>query len=141
MAIQSQPQSSSRYQMQRGVGHWRPTLLFVLLPTLVGLALLFYGRAPVQAQTPSPTIAVEQVTPPTTLPAASFGRESFAQNCAPCHGDNGLGDGPTAASLRRLNSSPSENMSRMTPSKRTGSKAISPSQESSPRRRGAGDWS
>ena len=99
MLIQSQHQSPSHNQMQRGVGRWRPALLFALLPTLIGLTLLITWRAPVQAQTPSPTFAVEQVTPPNGLPSAPFGRESFAQNCAPCHGDTGLGDGPTAASM------------------------------------------
>lgn len=28
-----------------------------------------------------------------------FGRETYARNCAPCHGPNGRGDGPSAATL------------------------------------------
>lgn len=65
----------------------------------MGLVLLLFGSASAQAQTPSPTFAVEQVTPPAVLPPAAFGQGSFEQNCAPCHGLNGLGDGPTASSL------------------------------------------
>ncbi|MCC6454550.1 MAG: c-type cytochrome [Caldilineaceae bacterium] len=84
---------------KRGVGRWRPALLFALLPTLAGLLWLALAGAPLQAQTPSPTFALEQVTPPTVPPAAAFGRGSYEQNCAPCHGLNGLGDGPTSASL------------------------------------------
>jgi mono/diheme cytochrome c family protein len=56
-------------------------------------------RTPAQAQTPSPTFSLEQVTPPNAPPAAAFGSGSFEQNCAPCHGASGLGDGPTAVSL------------------------------------------
>jgi mono/diheme cytochrome c family protein len=84
---------------QRGVGRWRPALLFILLPLLMGAMLLALCSASAQAQTPSPTFSLEQVTPPTTMPPASFGQSSFEQNCAPCHGPTGLGDGPTAASL------------------------------------------
>src|SRR6476619_3720442 len=86
---------------KQGVGRWRPALLFALLPTLVGLVLLalFSASASAQAQTPSPTFSLDQVTPPTTLPAAAFGANSFGQNCAPCHGPSGQGDGPAAANL------------------------------------------
>lgn len=110
MAIPSQKQTSSfrkspsfyKRMKQRRVGRWRPALLFILLillPTVLGIALLTWIGSPVHAQTPSPTFALEQVTAPTTPPAATFGSGSFEQNCAPCHGLNGLGDGPTAASL------------------------------------------
>lgn len=90
----------SWYQkMKRGVGPWRPALLFILLPIALGLLMLALLGAPVQAQEPSPTFALEQVTPPSVPPAASFGRSSYEQNCAPCHGLSGLGDGSAAASL------------------------------------------
>lgn len=85
--------------MKRGVGRWRPALLFALLPTCVGLLWLALMYMPAQAQSPSPTFTLEQVTPPTAPPAAAFGSASFEQNCAPCHGPAGLGDGPTASSL------------------------------------------
>ena len=104
MAIPSQEKTPSFHKRmkQRGVGRWRPALLFILLsllPTVLGFVLMAWMSAPVQAQTPSPTFALEQVTAPTTPPAAAFGSGSFEQNCAPCHGLNGLGDGPTAVSL------------------------------------------
>ena len=35
----------------------------------------------------------------TTMPTQADGAAFFAPNCASCHGANGLGDGPTAASL------------------------------------------
>jgi mono/diheme cytochrome c family protein len=85
--------------IKRGVGRGRPALLFALLPAFIGLALLAFANVPVQAQEPSPTFSPEQVTPPTASPAAAFGRGSYEQNCAPCHGLSGLGDGPTAPSL------------------------------------------
>ena len=63
---------------------WLPALivaaLFVLIPMVVLAA-------------PHP-----QDTPPQT-PNPQAGRESFAQNCAPCHGDTGGGDGPSASGL------------------------------------------
>lgn len=84
---------------QQGVGRWRPALLFAFLPALLALMLLVLFNTSVQAQTPSPTFSPDQVTTPITLPVAAFGADSFGQNCAPCHGMNGKGDGPTAASL------------------------------------------
>jgi mono/diheme cytochrome c family protein len=70
-----------------------------LLPSLLFVALLMGVKTPAHAQAPSPTYSPDQVTPPDVLPAASFGSSSFAENCAPCHGPTGQGDGPTAASL------------------------------------------
>ena len=90
---------SHNQRIERGVGRWRPALLFALLPILLGLLLLALVSMPAQAQEPSPPFDINQVTPPTTPPAASRGQSSFEQNCAPCHGVNGLGDGPTSASL------------------------------------------
>lgn len=89
----------SENQIYRGVGRWRPALLFVLLPIVVGAALLGLLNAPAQAQTPSPTFDVSQVTPPLAPPVASFGSGSYEQNCAPCHGLTGQGDGPTSPNL------------------------------------------
>jgi mono/diheme cytochrome c family protein len=64
------------------------------------LALLIYPVAPALAQdvpTPAPPAAVsaEEILPPTPL----NGQGSFAQNCAPCHGPTGQGDGPSAPGL------------------------------------------
>lgn len=44
---------------------------------------------------PSPAIAQDTTTPPVPL----SGRTSYAENCAPCHGAAGLGDGPSASGL------------------------------------------
>jgi mono/diheme cytochrome c family protein len=90
---------SAHYIKLQGVGRWRPALLFILLPMLVGLTFVTWMGVPVHAQEPSPTFAAEQVTVPTTPPSAAFGRGSYEQNCAPCHGVTGGGDGPTAPSL------------------------------------------
>jgi len=84
---------------KQGVGRWRPALLFALLPAILVLALLALFSLTAQAQTPSPTFSLDQVTPPTTLPAAAFGADGFGQNCAPCHGMQGNGDGPATANL------------------------------------------
>ncbi|MFO7633156.1 MAG: c-type cytochrome [Caldilinea sp.] len=39
------------------------------------------------------------MTIPASPPLASFGRASYLENCAPCHGEQGMGNGPTAADL------------------------------------------
>lgn len=63
---------------------------------LFGLLLLLSinGNA-VYAQQPSPTFDATQVLIPTSPPVAVFGESLYAQNCAPCHGELGMGDGPT----------------------------------------------
>lgn len=55
--------------------------------------------ATLYAQQPSPEYDPSQVTIPIAPPPAAAGRSSYAANCAPCHGDTGNADGPTAASL------------------------------------------
>ncbi len=64
----------------------------VLLPALI-VAALFVFIPMVVLAAPHP-----QDTPPQT-PNPQAGRESFAQNCAPCHGETGGGDGPSASGL------------------------------------------
>lgn len=61
---------------------------------------------PVHAQTqagqpvaPSPEYDPTQVTIPPSPPLALAGESLYQQNCAPCHGESGLGDGPTAKDL------------------------------------------
>ncbi len=68
--------------------------LFFCLALLGGLT----GKS-LHAQQPSPTFDPTQVTNPATPPLALFGEASYQQNCAPCHGVQGMGDGPTAAEL------------------------------------------
>ncbi|MDE0143098.1 MAG: c-type cytochrome [Caldilineaceae bacterium] len=49
------------------------------------------------AQEPSPTYDPQQVPVPQRLPVAGLAAESYRQNCAPCHGPSGDGDGPAGA--------------------------------------------
>lgn len=51
------------------------------------------------AQEPSPTYDPNRVTLPTDPPAALLGGAIYQENCAPCHGADGNGDGPVAANL------------------------------------------
>jgi mono/diheme cytochrome c family protein len=65
-----------------------------LILASLGFALLLAGALPAgagaapagQAGSPAP-------------PAPAAGRESYLQNCAPCHGETGKGDGPSAQGL------------------------------------------
>ena len=75
----------------------RPLNFFCTRAIWVGalfLLLRINGTA-VHAQQPSPTFDATQVVIPTSPPVAVFGESLFAQNCAPCHGELGMGDGPT----------------------------------------------
>ena len=66
----------------------------VAFAAVVGVSLtgaVFAGRA--QAQRP--------ITPPLAIASLS-GRDLFQFYCAGCHGRDGKGDGPVAASLKRL---------------------------------------
>ena len=74
----------------------RTALVVVLLVAVVGFLL---GPLPLLAQQPSPEFDLNQVPVPEPPPAAAFGARSYAENCAPCHGTQGMGDGPTAAEL------------------------------------------
>lgn len=69
-------------------------ILLTLSPTLL-LAAPLAQDTPVAASTPSPAAAV----PPAVGPDAVTGQSSYTQNCAPCHGTTGAGDGPSAAGL------------------------------------------
>lgn len=59
------------------------------------LAVLLAGLAWTTVASAQPA---DQATPP-LQPQPAAGRQLYAQNCAPCHGQAGKGDGPTAASL------------------------------------------
>jgi len=73
--------------------------VFLLLGLLLcGLHLAWQPHI-VHAQQPSPTFDINAVTMPLDPPNAGRGRTLYAQNCAPCHGPSGQGDGPTAESL------------------------------------------
>jgi mono/diheme cytochrome c family protein len=64
-----------------------------LILTGLGLALLAASALPAVAG----AAPAGQAGSPTPVPAA--GRESYLQNCAPCHGETGKGDGPSAQGL------------------------------------------
>ncbi len=63
-------------------------ILTLAIPALLILAL----AAPIVASTAG------QEAPP-EMPSARRGRVTYQQNCAPCHGDRGLGNGPAASGL------------------------------------------
>lgn len=46
-----------------------------------------------------PATATPPLQEPVTPPSALNGKALFAENCAPCHGESGMGDGPSAAGL------------------------------------------
>ena len=50
-----------------------------------------------RAQEPSPSFDPEQVPIPQRPPFSGLAAQSYAQNCAPCHGPAGDGDGPAGA--------------------------------------------
>lgn len=79
-------------------------LIAVLLPLFSLVITLSFGSiAPLYAQDQgdrqSPPYDPAQVTVSLAPPLAAAGRASYLENCAPCHGEQGLGNGPTAADL------------------------------------------
>ena len=72
--------------------------LFIAFLLLPGLLLAEEVTAPT-GQQPSPPFDLAQVPAPATPPTARSGRALYTENCAPCHGETGLGDGPAAAEL------------------------------------------
>ena len=76
---------------------------FILATALVLLSLVtlsFVGAIPsAQAQPTPPPYDANTVPPPSQDPIALFGSSLYLENCAPCHGETGLGDGPTASEL------------------------------------------
>ncbi|MBW7882977.1 MAG: cytochrome c [Caldilineaceae bacterium] len=73
-------------------------LFVVVVAALAWPKSTYIARA--QDQGPqSPPYDAGQVTVPEEVPWAVKGRSLYMENCAPCHGIAGLGDGPTAADL------------------------------------------
>lgn len=60
-------------------------------------SLAFIGGGLVWSTLPAQAAPPAQA--PTTNPSVSAGQSKWAENCMPCHGANGHGDGPTAQSL------------------------------------------
>lgn len=92
--------------VQRACTLWVVCLIGV---TIIGVSIyapssLFAAQQPQLAPSPQANLALapDFLTPdelPTAPPIAPNGRMLYAQNCAPCHGDSGLGDGPVATDL------------------------------------------
>lgn len=74
---------------------WGVAVLLLLVGTLLAPA----STPTAFAQQPSPTFDLTQVNPPDSRPLALRGRSFYAENCSPCHGEQGGADGPTAAQL------------------------------------------
>ncbi len=70
-------------------------LLTLALCALAGMAWALLALL----SAPAPASARPDHQIPTDPPAARNGQALFAENCAPCHGTTGLGDGPTAVDL------------------------------------------
>jgi mono/diheme cytochrome c family protein len=77
---------------------WSLTIVGVVI--VLGIAALAFATSPVAlAQDSSPQFDPTLVPTPASPPLASIGRSIFQQNCAPCHGPEGNGDGPSASGL------------------------------------------
>ena len=85
---------------RRGVRSFGSSLaLFCVLLTILLLTGASAAKAQQQGMGQSPPYDAAQVTVPTTPPLALVGQPIYQENCAPCHGEQGMGDGPTAANL------------------------------------------
>ena len=70
-------------------------LRFAQFPTACILAIfVILTTGSGRAQEPSPPYDPEQIPVPERLPIAALGADVYANNCAPCHGVSGDGDGP-----------------------------------------------
>src|SRR5262245_25399205 len=66
---------------------------------LLSLALIILGGVGLLAR-PAFTQAKPPAQVPATKPSISGGRALWTENCAPCHGPTGQGDGPTAQAIQ-----------------------------------------
>jgi copper transport protein len=81
---------------------WRevPRRLAPLIPAAAGLLMLLGGGLFVSDQSLASSTAPELGSPVPATPARlAQGKELYTQDCAVCHGDTGIGNGPAAASL------------------------------------------
>ncbi|GIV75664.1 MAG: hypothetical protein KatS3mg050_0058 [Litorilinea sp.] len=83
-----------------GLRHIR-LLRIHLLPLIIAIAAMVSLIRPTAGQElpPSPQFDLAQVPPPVDRPMARLGQTLYLESCAPCHGEQGNGDGPTAADL------------------------------------------
>jgi mono/diheme cytochrome c family protein len=79
----------------------RFALMIVLMLAVLVLAACGGGNGAPAAERPDPPAEFAGMTNPFAgdTQAASAGQETYVVNCASCHGDEGLGDGPAAGSL------------------------------------------
>lgn len=76
------------------------TIFSILLIVFIFVCMVSVLDTPtIRAQQTSPPFDLDQVPTPASPPMATIGRSIYSENCTPCHGPEGLGDGPTAASL------------------------------------------
>lgn len=80
-----------------------PTIAWLAVGACICLLLLLQSAAPVLAQdTPpqsSPPFDITQAPAPLSPPIADSGHAIYQENCAPCHGAQGNGDGATVPDL------------------------------------------
>jgi mono/diheme cytochrome c family protein len=67
------------------------SLIVKKLTALLLVVSIFVAVAPAEAAPPAQA--------PTEIPSVSSGQALFSENCMPCHGATGRGDGPTAQSI------------------------------------------
>ncbi len=74
---------------------WSTCAVLLLACTVALFVTLTTDR--LNAQEPTPPYDPQQVPVPQRAPVAGLATESYRQNCAPCHGASGDGDGPAGA--------------------------------------------
>jgi mono/diheme cytochrome c family protein len=80
---------------------WRSLLIALFVFCALGLLAAVTAPALLAQDVlgPSPVYDPSQVTVPVGPPSARVGQAVYLENCAPCHGDTGDGDGPSASGL------------------------------------------
>jgi len=73
-------------------------VVFRAIGVLLAIGALLAPQSSYAQQT-SPEFNIDDVPVPAALPSGLFGAGSYEENCAPCHGVEGMGDGPTASQL------------------------------------------
>jgi mono/diheme cytochrome c family protein len=80
-----------------------PTFAELDEPQIASLVAVVRGFCPAEIGQPGQPVSVPSCPPQTS---ASQGRELFLQACAPCHGEQGRGDGPNVSTLRDFSDRP-----------------------------------
>ena len=77
--------------------HFKWSTCAVLLLAFAVALFVTLTTDSLNAQEPTPPYDPQQVPVPQRMPVAGLATESYRQNCAPCHGASGDGDGPAGA--------------------------------------------